>query len=188
LDVLCRNVEFDPEILAQKKDNLYSKISKTFPPKHSFRNSVLALINVFLEQAAQLIILQQNTAARIELYAVLERLVIVYLPHKLAKDKKSESVIRSFIERKTLLELSHFLQELELWEKEDLAFVKRLSRIRNALAHRNYELLEKITGMRHSFLDKPIARINKLDASDDLVKTLELVIKLTKFKRKRKTR
>jgi hypothetical protein len=135
-----------------------------------------------------LIVLGSNALAYIEIYAVLEFFLLSFLPKKLAKHDVAYRIIARQIERKNPPELAEAARELGLWTADDILFIKHLTRIRNALAHRNYDLLHKALGAPSldpfDFREKLDEKIQKRDASGDLAKALRLIIKFTRHKRK----
>ena len=170
-------------------DKLYRALTSEFPTRDSHHMSVLALIDIYFPRTVRLILLGENALAYIEIHAVFESFLLSYLPKKLARNEAAREIISEQIERKNLPELATAAQTLGLWTRDDVAFVKHLTRIRNALAHRNYDLLHRVLGSPtvHDFelprkLDETI---DDRDASGDFIRTLRLIIKFTRHKRQK---
>jgi hypothetical protein len=168
-------------------EKLLQEISDEFPPSDSHHNAAIALLHLYFPRALQLILLGTNALAYIEIYAVLEMILTIYLPRKLAKNDAARGLISKQMGNKNLPELAEAALELGLWTKQDISFIKHLARIRNALAHRNYGLLHKTLEApplealsAHEKLDE---KIEQKDASADLVRALRLIIKFTRHKR-----
>lgn len=189
LDWHCEELKNSVARIDAREDRLYEAIYAEFPPRDSHHYAAMALIEIYFPRTVQLIALGSNALAYIELYAVLEFFLLSFLPEKLAKHDSAHRIIGKQIERKNLPELAEAARELGLWTADDFAFIKRLARIRNALAHRNYDLLHKALGSpsldSFEFSEELDKRIERRGASSDLATALRLIIKFTRHKRKK---
>jgi hypothetical protein len=200
LSRLCADLAPDMLVETHRRNNLDRLISRDFRSGNSLSYAALVIVERVLDRAVQLVVLKRwlessnrvlghSAAVYVELHAALERYVIEALPKALGKDDRSRKAITLLIDRKTLSDLAPHLVTIGRWTKADLAFVRRLARLRNAVAHRNEASLQKVVGgSPHSYSDEPFVRLNRTDASSDLVETLKLMIKATRFRRKSKRR
>lgn len=188
LECNCKAVQYDREKIIKRKERLYDKIYAEFPPCDSQYFATMTLMDIYFPRTIQMILIGNNALVYLEIYAVLEFFLLSYLPDKLAKHDKARKIIAKQLERKNLPELAQAAQALGLWSKDDLSFIGTLAGIRNALAHRNYNLLHKVLGAPKldpfDFRRKFDSKIEDRDSFGDFVRSLRLIIKFTKHKRK----
>jgi len=133
-----------------------------------------------LDTALELYFIGNNSALFVELHGFLERFALNELPKRLAKNKIFKSVISELIGRKTLSDVSECFEKLNIWESEDLKFVKKLSNIKNGIVHKNVKLVSKHLGDGSATATYKIYEIvGKVDCSPYIIKTIKLLIKLS---------
>ena len=128
-----------------------------------------------------------NGAAITELHSILERLTIRELAEHLSSPRKKETINR-IIERYALLDLVQILAEMELIEKEQVKYVKKLSKLRNGIAHKNPLVISNalLSGKRISFLDID-ATISKVECVPLLIEGIRYLVRLSKNTKKNNT-
>jgi hypothetical protein len=128
-----------------------------------------------------------NGASITELHSILERLTIRELAEHLSSARKKETINR-IIERYTLLDLVQILAEMELIEKEQVKYVKKLSKLRNGIAHKNPHVISNtlLSGKKISFLDID-ATISKVECIPLLIEGIRYLVRLSKNTKKSNT-
>jgi hypothetical protein len=189
LGQLCANLAPGVLVETQRLQNLDRMIAHSFPSGNSLSYAALFVLEYVLDRAVQLVVLGHNAAAYVECHAALERYVVEAIPKALGRDERSRNIIALLIDRKTLSELAPHLVTMGRWKKADLVFVRRLARIRNGVVHRNEAALRQfVGGTLEGHRGESLVRLNRMDASDDLVETLKLMIGATRFRRRSKKR
>ena len=169
----------------KKFKNFEAEFNKEFPKGSSIRGLSEIFIGALLlvSTSLELYFIGNNSALFVELHGLLERIALNDLPERLAKDEISKSIISKIIERKSLTELSEFLVELDIWNDEDLRFTRKLSNIRNGIAHKNAELVSKHLGDGKATSVAQIDEITqKVDCIPYILKIIKLVVKLVKHR------
>lgn len=122
--------------------------------------------------------LNMTSLAIVELHGSLERLFIGSTVRQIAIPEKSEHV-EKLLERKTLLDLSETLFNLDILDEEDLKFLKQLNRLRNGISHKNSEIISKFfLGGKELSTDDIDEAVNSIDIRQFIVHSLEIIIKL----------
>ena len=131
-------------------------------------------------QIIQLYALGINSSVLIELYALIEHFVIRDFPKILCPDgKKRQSVVANLISKSNLNRIAQFLRDLDVWNQDDYAFVMKLAKLRNAVAHNNTELIYKTLGKSgNSFIGDARQRIEEHDTLKYIIGTIRLLVKL----------
>ncbi|MBS1526119.1 MAG: hypothetical protein JST19_10750 [Bacteroidetes bacterium] len=118
-------------------------------PVYSFeRVSALTSLRNNIYDVIMLYLLNQKSAAIIELHSELETLSILYLTTLRCKDvpdKKSE--IKNQLRKKSLPYFTEEWVKLKVWDDEDAQFCKRLTEIRNGVAHKNLDRVKQVFGI-----------------------------------------
>jgi len=130
--------------------------------------------------------LNKNGSAIIELHGILERFVLretVYL----IRGSLEEGILTRVFERFTLPELVEILYNLKKMEKADVKFAKKLTRIRNGLAHKNPRIISNIvlSGKEISVLDIDTV-MTKFDCVPLLINAIDFLVRLSAFTKKDK--
>ena len=165
---LQKQISIDPDIAETRLKNIVNIFENEFPawrrptldkidkvsesigsitddkekPHKSIRSQVVFIAMTWLDNALVLHIIGHNSAAIIELYGALERFVINSLTDLLIVPEKKPIGLK-LIERRTLPDLALLLSDCGVFEKKDINFCNRLSRLRNGLAHRNTEVISR---------------------------------------------
>jgi hypothetical protein len=185
LATLCKSLAPGLLLETRSRESLERLISKEFPSGNSLSYAALVIVERVLDRAVQLVVLGHTAAVYVELHAALERYVITALPRAVGKNDVAARVVAELIDRRTLSDLAPHMVAIGRWAPDDLPFVRRLAQLRNAVAHRNENALRKLVGGDPmSYRDEPFDRLKRVDATVDLVETLKLMIKATRFRRR----
>lgn len=145
----------------------------------AFKRSVAVGFMQIMHVPLMLYSLNLNGPAIIELHGVFERFIIDTVSALFYTSEKEVMTLRKrILERRTLYDLALILKDLDIWDKDDMKFVKKLSRLRNALAHRNVKKLSKLV-----YSGRPISVFEIEDVMTDvdfisrIIRTLHLMIK-----------
>lgn len=140
-----------------------------------------ALAFSLLGAALQMYYVGHNASVFVELQGFVERFVLRDLPQHLARDRNSAQIIADMIDRKTLPELAHALQQLDVWSADDVTFAKKLTKVRNGIAHKNARLLSKPLGSGKNIHILDAAElVANADCVPYLLNSIELLAKLCK--------
>ncbi len=134
-----------------------------------------------LEVPSLLYILGYSGAALIEIYAYLERFVIIFMPRMLTSEVKKQNEIKKLIERKSLNEFADTLVSLDIWNNADKEFVRKFKKIRDGIAHKNDEMLVKYFNINEDkiFIEDEISKkIKDIDCTEYIIETISLILKI----------
>jgi hypothetical protein len=123
-----------------------------------------------------------NGSVVVELYSILERFSIRETIRHTTIPAKRPLVTRIF-EHSTLQDFAPLLVELGYFEKKDLKFVEKLSKLRNGVAHKNPRIISNVVvdGREIPFLDIDTI-MNKFDSLPLILETISLLSKMAKAK------
>jgi hypothetical protein len=159
-----------------------------FPVGSEDRSRAQAYAWALLESALAMLYSGQTTAVFGELHGLLELYAARDLAAILASDPKSRLIIKRLLSRKVLPELAEILEEIGVWNTEDVKFARKLSDIRNGVAHRNATLLSNrlANGRDLHHLDAMVLAA-KVDCIPFVVRTVEMMLKLSRFRHSKQT-
>jgi hypothetical protein len=142
------------------------------------RGSAEALTWALMGSPILLYAVSMNGSAITELHSILERLTIRETSQQIASKERFESVYK-LIERYTLPDLVSVLVDLSLMDRDDLKFTKKLSRLRNGVAHKNPRIISNavLSGKQISFLDIDAAMAN-IDCVPLIINSIKFLMKL----------
>ncbi len=160
---------------------IYREIDKLYPSNSSFRNAALAITDNYFSRAIELAILGQFPSSFIEIHSLLEVAAIRFFSMNM-KVKSYPDLIGQLLERKTLNEIGPYYFELGVWSRKDITFIKRLSNIRNGIAHRNFDILTKHLDSSKKLIGDDYDKL-KFEPSEcfkSIAKSIDLCVKLYK--------
>lgn len=159
---------------------LEEAFEKESPKGTALRQASEELIYTLMENVFTLYFIGNNSAVFIELYGFLERFSITELPKLLAVNTGAANIIEELVKRKTLPEISELFLKMSLWNEEDDKFIKKLSNIRNGIAHKNAQLITKHLGCGKKIAIGSIDEItNKADCVPFILRTIKLLVTIT---------
>lgn len=183
INELSSSIEKKIPDISKKLELMKTSLEKEFPldTKPFERGIIISAIWSFLEVPLTLYALNMNSLVVIELHGTLERLFMGSTVRLLSIPSRKEHVMK-LLERKTLLDLTQTLFDLEILDNDDLKFLKKLNKFRNGIAHKNLEIISKIVqeGEDLSFNDI-IDVVNSVDVTSDIINSVKIIIKLVRI-------
>lgn len=130
--------------------------------------------------------LGMNGSAIIELHSILERIAIREVKVNLSIPKKSSTLSR-LIERYGLLRSARILKDLGILNEEDVKFTEKITKLRNAVAHKNPKKISNLIGSEEeiSWLDIPSA-MSKFDCTIFIIDSINLLYEMSQMEDKKK--
>lgn len=159
-----------------------------FPAGSVDRTGAEALTWALLGSVLAMLYSGETIAVFVELHGLLELYASRDLAAVLVSDQKSRLVIKRLLGRKVLPELAEILEEIGAWNMKDVKFARKLSDIRNGVAHRNARLLSNrlAEGRDLHHLDAMVLAA-KVDCIPFIVRTIEMMLKLSRFRRSKRS-
>jgi len=158
---------------------LEKELDKVFPPKSVKRGSADGITYFLFDSAFELYFIGNNSALFIELQGLLERFCINKASDFLAVDDIAMEIIKDSFSKKTLNDIAEYFKTISLWTEDEVKFARKLTQIRNGIAHKNAELVSKHIGDGKKTLFTSIDEMTKkVDAIPYIVTTIELIIKI----------
>ena len=160
---------------------LIDEINSRFPPKSAPRGAFDGITAVLFDTALELYFIGNNSALFVELQGILERFCFNELTDLLPVDEKSKKIITKSYQRKTLRDFAPYFKTLDLWEEDDVKFARKLTTIRNGIAHKNTNLVSRHL---HDGKQNHPTSIHEITANVDcipyILNTVDLIIKASK--------
>lgn len=126
-----------------------------------------------------LYLLGRNSTVYGEVYSWLERTTIECFPRVITRVERRMEVLARFIERRTLGDFCKPLVELRVWGEDDARFIRKLTQIRNGIAHRNADLISRHVNSGNPLTLAGIAPlVDETDAADAIVRALSPLTKV----------
>src|SRR6218665_1567922 len=151
----------------------------SFPPKSVKRGAADGLTYFLLDSAFELYFIGNNSALFIELQGILERFCLNKACDFIAADDVAKTILEDSFSKKTLNDIAEYFKTISLWNVEDVKFARKITHIRNGIAHKNAELVSKHLGDGKKSLITSIDEITKsVDAIPFIIHTIELLIKI----------
>lgn len=158
---------------------LQQELDRSFPPKSVKRGAADGLTYFLFDSAFELYFIGNNSALFIELQGLLERFCLNKACDFIAVDNVAKSILEDSFSKKTLNDIAEYFKTISLWTDDDVRFAKKLTHIRNGIAHKNAELVSKHLGDGKKSLLTSIDVITKgVDAIPYIIHTIELIIKI----------
>ena len=160
-------------------EKLRKEIDKAFPPNSVKRGAAEGLTYFLFDSAFELYFIGNNSALFIELQGLLERFCINKACDFIAVDNIAKSILEDSFSKKTLNDIAEYFKTISVWTDEDVRFAKKLTHIRNGIAHKNGELVSKHLGDGKKSLLTSIDDITRnADSIPFIIHTIELLIKI----------
>lgn len=158
---------------------LQKQLDKKFPPNTALRGAADGVTYFLFDSAFELYFIGNNSALFIELQGLLERFCINKACEFLAVDDIAKSILQDSFSKKTLNDIAEYFQTISLWTTDEVKFARKLTNIRNGIAHKNVELVSKHLGNGQNKLMTSIDEITKkTDAIPFVIQTIELIVKV----------
>jgi hypothetical protein len=158
---------------------LEKELDKIFPPKSVKRGSADGITYFLFDSAFELYFIGNNSALFIELQGLLERFCINKACEFIAVDDVAMKILKDTFSKKTLNDIAEYFKTISLWSDEEVKFARKLTQIRNGIAHKNAELVSKSIGDGQKSLITSIDEMTKkIDAVPYIITTIELIIKI----------
>jgi hypothetical protein len=119
---------------------LEKELDKIFPPKSIKRGSADGITYFLFDSAFELYFIGNNSALFIELQGLLERFCINKACEFIAVDDVAMKILKDTFSKKTLNDIAEYFKTISLWSEEEVKFARKLTQIRNGIAHKNAEL------------------------------------------------
>lgn len=158
---------------------LLKQLDARFPPDTPSRGSADGITYFLFDSAFELYFIGNNSALFIELQGLLERFCINKACDFIAVDDIAKSILEDSFSKKTLNDIADYFQTISLWTTDEVKFARKLTQIRNGIAHKNGELVSKHLGDGQKKLMTSIDDITKkVDAVPFIIQTIELIVKV----------
>ena len=191
-DILTRTVYKIGTLLSNNSSNIESKLQKfvdafnsKFPETDAKNRSGAEVITwALMDTPLILYALNLNGSMMIELHGILERFAVRETIDHLTTPA-NRKIASGLLERSTLRDVVRVLQQLGIFDKEDIKFTEKLTAIRNGVAHKNPRNISKmlLSEKEISFLDIESAMKN-VDCIPLIVGTIHLLVKMLEVKLK----
>ena len=179
LKEVLETIEKSIEPGKKRFQNLQKQLDIVFPPKSVKRGAADGLTYFLFDSAFELYFIGNNSALFIELQGLLERFCLNKACDFIAVDDIAKSILEDAFSKKTLNDVAQYFKTISLWTEDDVRFAKKLTHIRNGIAHKNGELVSKHLGDGQKKLLTSIDEITKkADAIPYILTTIELIIKI----------
>lgn len=165
---------------SQKFKSFRERFNIEFPENTGLRGAAEGLIHTLFQNVFELFFIGNNSALFVELQGLLERVSIDQICSLLSVNKDAETILRDAFSKKTLNDVAGYYKDLKLWNEEDVKFAKKISSIRNGIAHKNALLVSKHlgNGRQHSLSSINLVTQN-VDVIPYIFKVVNMLIKLT---------
>lgn len=187
INEISESLEKNLPYARSRLDNFIIAFENEFPKgqdKESMkqRGAAEALTWALMGGPLTLYALNMNGPAIVDLHGVLERFVIREVSKHLSSSKEGAIVLSRIIERRTLPDLAQILLDLQIWDKEDVKFTKRLNTLRNGAAHKNPKTISNVvcSGRKISMLDVDSV-MTDVDYIPLIISTIHLLMKMFQF-------
>lgn len=159
---------------------LRQQLDLAFPPNSIKRGIADGLTFFFLDSAFELFFIGNNSALFIELHGLLERFCVHTACEFIAVDDVANTILQDAFSKKTLNDIADYFKIISFWTEDDVKFIRKLSHVRNGIAHKNVELVSKHIGDGKKQLMTSIDDITKqIDAIPYIITTIELLLKIS---------
>jgi len=155
------------------------RYNNEFPIKSKIKERAIAesMIYILFRRSLFLYCFDLKGACVIDIHSLVERLLIEHVVRKVFK--KEDDISLKLVEKNSLPEIARMLEKLELLGKESVKYSEKLNRIRNAIAHRNPNIISKLFlgGKKITSLDIDSA-VDKVDCISLLFGAIYLIMDL----------
>jgi hypothetical protein len=149
-----------------------------FAKEGDARASKVMLLTL-LQQPLALLYVNDANSSIVDLHGILERQTLERVPTLLSGEITKRKAISDLLSRKTLNDPVPHLVALGVWDKEDEKAVRRLSHLRNGIAHKNAELLSNLLNSGKKLpLQDALGLASKEDCVHHFLTVVALLLKL----------
>lgn len=162
-------------------DKLNSALDANFPLNSPDRGFVDAIVILALDTTLELLFLNKNKSLIVELQGAIERFCINALCDILPiNTTTARDVISQMIDKKNLADVAPYFEILGLWDKKDVKFAQRLTKLRNGIAHKNAETVSKcLSDGKQKHFASIDSITEKMDCIPYIVDVLKLIVKIS---------
>jgi len=160
-------------------EKLESTIDEQFGTDTPQRGALDGLCYFLMDSAFELYFIGNNSALFIELQGLLERFCIDRSADFIAINNEAKKILLDSFSKKTLNDIAEYFKTISLWTDDDVKFARKLTHIRNGIAHKNAELVSKHLSDGKQTIFYSIDDITKkVDTIPYIIHTMELIIKV----------
>ena len=174
------NIQNNIEPGKKRFDELLIEIDKKWPPKTVIRGAADGLTYFLFDNIFELYYIGNNSALFIELQGLLESFCIDKSCEFLAVNEEARQILMDAFSKKTLNDVADYFKSISFWTDDEVKFAKKLTAIRNGIAHKNIELVSKKLGdgkqQSRSSIDDLTKKTNVIPY---VLKTIELLMKIS---------
>lgn len=182
LDYISSDIEKRIKHGKARFERLKEAIDKQFPAGTNQRGAADGIIAFSLENAIESFFIGNNSAVIMEIHSSLERACLDEITRYLSISQEAEEILKLAFNRKTLTDLSDYFLKTGHWSKEDVDFAKKLTNIRNSIAHKNFHNLNKqLSDGKEKFASSIHDITNKTNCIPFIIQTISLLIKISKL-------
>jgi len=189
IDELESSLQKKSKFVHGKLQHFIIQFNEEFPANKTIysirrRAKAEAIIWALMDEVLMSYSLSINASVIIELYGILERLTMREFVELICRNKNMKLPLQKFIERRTLLDVADFFSTTKIWNESDINLIRKLTKLRNAVAHKNPNQLSKLlnSGKKISYLDVDVT-VSKLDMLSYIVAVINLLLKLLEMRK-----
>ena len=148
-----------------------------------------AFATMYLDTTLKLFLIECNSLLIVELHGILERFALDSLLKVLPSSDEAEKIVIEGFKMKTLSDIANYMMILNLWDKDDVTFSRKLNSIRNGIAHKNIKLVSKYLSDGKQVYSESIHEVTKkVDCVPYILKVMNLMIKSSNLLRSSSTK
>jgi len=168
------------QTLGNSFDATYPPIRRPIVNKALFRRMLASImLYLALRDSIYLYALNMDGASIVDAYSVVERVASRVVLRSLSADTPSKLVDR-LTEHIRLPDLAEILKEQEVWDDSDVAIARRLSKLRDGIAHRNEKKISNLLFSGKKISPPDIPRVaTRADTRSIILESLRLILKAT---------
>jgi hypothetical protein len=143
------------------------------------RGALDGLCYFLMDSAFELYFIGNNSALFIELQGLLERFCIDRSADFIAVNDEAKKILLDSFSKKTLNDIAEYFKTISMWSDDDVKFARKLTHIRNGIAHKNIELVSKHLSDGKQTIFYSIDDITKkADAIPYIIHTMLLILRV----------
>jgi hypothetical protein len=176
---ITQKIETSIEPGKKRFEKLEKQIDNQFGIDTPKRGALDGLCYFLMDSAFELYFIGNNSALFIELQGILERFCINRSADFIAVNDDAKSLLLDSFSKKTLNDIAEYFKTISFWNEEDIKFAKKLTHIRNGIAHKNVSLVSKHLSDGKQTIFYSIDDITKkVDTIPFIIHTMELILKV----------
>lgn len=159
---------------------LIAEIDRNFIPNTASRGYIDAFTALSFDNALELYFLGMNASLIVDLQGVLERFCFNALTDILPSDNLSELIISEMMEKRTLVDFAPYLKTLAIWDDDEVKFAKKITTLRNGIAHKNIKIVSKfLNDGKQNHYASIDSIMHKIDCLPYIIDTFKLLVKVS---------